>query len=60
LLIGVDRFMSEARAITNMIGNTVATVIIAKSENAVDIPLYKKVVEGRRTGAQLVTEPITD
>lgn len=32
LLIGVDRFMSEARAITNLIGNGVATVAIAKSE----------------------------
>lgn len=32
LLLGVDRFMSEARAITNMIGNCVATVVIAKSE----------------------------
>ena len=34
LLLGVDRFMSEARAITNVIGNAVATVVIAKSENA--------------------------
>lgn len=33
LLIGVDRFMSEARAITNIIGNSVATIVIAKSEN---------------------------
>ncbi|WP_342416806.1 dicarboxylate/amino acid:cation symporter [Paenibacillus sp. FSL R10-2782] len=33
LLLGVDRFMSEARAITNLIGNGVATVIVAKSEN---------------------------
>lgn len=32
LLLGVDRFMSEARAITNLIGNGVATVIVAKSE----------------------------
>lgn len=45
LLIGIDRFMSEARAITNIIGNTVATVVIAKSENAVNFPLYKSVVE---------------
>lgn len=45
LLIGVDRFMSEARAITNMIGNTVATVVIAKSENAIDLITYKTVVE---------------
>ncbi|MDI9357088.1 MAG: cation:dicarboxylase symporter family transporter [Chitinophagaceae bacterium] len=36
LLIGVDRFMSEARAITNFIGNGVATVFIAHSEKQVD------------------------
>ncbi len=36
LVLGVDRFMSEARAITNLIGNAVATVVIAKSENAFD------------------------
>ncbi|MDQ0874426.1 aerobic C4-dicarboxylate transport protein [Paenibacillus sp. V4I3] len=36
LLLGVDRFMSEARAITNMIGNAVATVVISKSENQFD------------------------
>jgi aerobic C4-dicarboxylate transport protein len=46
LLIGVDRFMSEARALTNIIGNTVATVVIARSENAVDIAQYRAVVEG--------------
>ncbi|WP_026314649.1 C4-dicarboxylate transporter DctA [Heyndrickxia acidiproducens] len=33
LLIGVDRFMSESRAITNIIGNAVATVVVAKMEN---------------------------
>jgi aerobic C4-dicarboxylate transport protein len=31
-LLGVDKFMSEARAITNLIGNGVATLVIAKSE----------------------------
>jgi aerobic C4-dicarboxylate transport protein len=36
LLLGVDRFMSEARAIVNLIGNGVATVVIAKSERAFD------------------------
>jgi aerobic C4-dicarboxylate transport protein len=36
LLLGVDRFMSEARAIVNLIGNGVATVVIAKSEGAFD------------------------
>ncbi len=32
LLVGVDRFMSEARALTNLIGNGVATLVIAKQE----------------------------
>lgn len=36
LLLGVDRFMSEARAITNLIGNGVATLVISRSENAFD------------------------
>jgi aerobic C4-dicarboxylate transport protein len=47
LLLGVDRFMSEARAITNIIGNTVATVVIAKSENAINEPLYQAMVENK-------------
>lgn len=36
LLLGVDRFMSEARAITNLIGNGVATVVVAKMEKEFD------------------------
>jgi aerobic C4-dicarboxylate transport protein len=32
-LLGIDKFMSEARAITNLIGNSVSTIVIAKSEN---------------------------
>ena len=36
LLLGVDRFMSEARAIVNLIGNGVATLVISRSENAFD------------------------
>lgn len=38
LLLGVDRFMSEARAITNFIGNGVATVWLAKHENEFQNP----------------------
>ena len=36
ILLGVDRFMSEARAITNLIGNGAATLVIARSEKAFD------------------------
>lgn len=39
LLLGVDRFMSEARAITNLIGNGVATVVVSKMENEFHPPL---------------------
>ncbi len=45
LLIGVDRFMSEGRAIINFIGNSVATVIIAKSEKQINEDIYQRVVE---------------
>lgn len=36
LILGVDRFMSEARALTNLIGNGVATLVVAKWEGALD------------------------
>ena len=36
LILGVDRFMSEARALTNLIGNGVAAVVVAKWEGALD------------------------
>jgi len=42
LLLGVDRFMSEARAITNVIGNGVATIVIAISEKAFDRNKYEQ------------------
>ena len=36
ILLGVDRFMSEARAITNLIGNGAATLVVARSEGGFD------------------------
>jgi len=44
ILLGVDRFMSEARAITNMIGNGMATVVIAKSEKEFDEAKYRAAI----------------
>ncbi len=58
LLIGVDRFMSQGRAITNMIGNTIATVVIAKNENMIDMNIYHRVVNGKRANKSNVY-PIT-
>ncbi len=45
ILLGVDRFMSEARAITNMIGNGIATIVIAKSENEFDEQKYQRAIK---------------
>ncbi len=44
-LLGVDKFMSEARAITNIIGNGVATLVIAKSENELDAELVSVIAK---------------
>ena len=46
LLLGVDRFMSEARAITNLIGNGVATVVIAKWEGSLDMARVGRILAG--------------
>ena len=47
LLLGVDRFMSEARSITNFIGNGVATIFLAHNEGALDHAQAEAVL-GRR------------
>jgi len=46
LVLGVDRFMSEARAITNLIGNAVAPVVIARSEGAFDPVRHAEAIAG--------------
>jgi aerobic C4-dicarboxylate transport protein len=47
LILGVDRFMSEARAITNFIGNAVATVVISAWEKELDLGLLKKEIASK-------------
>ncbi|MBS0503622.1 MAG: dicarboxylate/amino acid:cation symporter [Proteobacteria bacterium] len=46
LILGIDRFMSEARAITNLIGNGVATIVIARWEGALDRDRMRRVLAG--------------
>jgi aerobic C4-dicarboxylate transport protein len=46
LLLGVDRFMSEARAITNFIGNGVAAIVVAKWEGALDTDRMRRILHG--------------
>jgi len=44
LILGIDRFMSEGRALTNLIGNAVATVVVAKWEKEIDMEVAKDVI----------------
>jgi aerobic C4-dicarboxylate transport protein len=44
LIFGIDRFMSEGRALTNLIGNTVATIVVAKWEKEIDLEIAKKLI----------------
>ena len=51
LLVGVDRFMSLARSLTNLIGNAVATLVVARWDGRLDIREVNAVLDG------LATEP---
>ena len=55
LLLGVDRFMNEARAVTNLIGNGIATIAIAKWDGALDQAMVQEVIN-----EQNGTAPPTD
>jgi aerobic C4-dicarboxylate transport protein len=54
LLLGVDRFMSEARAITNLIGNAVATLAVARWTGTLDLVQVGRTLDGDHT---LATSP---
>jgi aerobic C4-dicarboxylate transport protein len=58
LLLGVDRFMSEARAITNLIGNAVATMVIARWDGALDLARARRILDGAQPIEIEMTEKI--
>ena len=45
IILGIDRFMSEARALTNFIGNAVATLVVAKWTNELDETKMRSVLD---------------
>lgn len=47
LVLGIDRFMSECRALTNFVGNAVATVVVARWEGALDCDRLNAALAGR-------------
>ncbi len=49
LILGIDRFMSEARSITNFIGNGVAAIVVARWEGELDATRLTEELSGRTT-----------
>lgn len=56
LILGIDRFMSEARALTNVIGNGVATLVVAKWTGELDTVTMRRELEGSPPDARTVAE----
>jgi aerobic C4-dicarboxylate transport protein len=57
LILGIDRFMSEARALVNVIGNGVATIVISRTEGELDLARVSDVLEGRVADIERVETP---
>ena len=57
LLLGIERFMSMARGTTNMIGNGVATIVVARWDNALDVAQMNLVLSGEAPAVALETVP---
>jgi len=57
LILGIDRFMSECRALTNLVGNAVATIVVARWENELDDAQLHAALGGKLTEGQLIAQP---
>ena len=56
LILGIDRFMSEARALTNLIGNGVATIVVSKWEHELDRAKLDRMMASDRVEEELEEE----
>ncbi len=59
ILLGIDKFMSECRALTNLVGNGVATVVISRWEGELDADaLHETMAHPVRVGEELESQPV--
>jgi len=58
LILGIDRFMSECRALTNLVGNAVATIVVARWENELDVERLNAAMNGKPMAIE--PEPIEE
>jgi aerobic C4-dicarboxylate transport protein len=54
LILGIDRFMSEARALVNVIGNGVATIVVSRTEGELDLARVQAVLDGKVVETEMV------
>jgi len=60
LILGIDRFMSEARALTNLVGNGVATVVVSRWERELDTARMQRVLAGAGDAAAEEPEAVLE
>ncbi len=60
LILGIDRFMSEARALTNLVGNGVATVVVAKWTGDLDLDRLRRELDGETDAEADEPEAVLD
>jgi aerobic C4-dicarboxylate transport protein len=60
LILGIDRFMSEARALTNLIGNGVATMVVAKWTNDLDTERMTRILNNETPAEADEPEAVLD
>jgi aerobic C4-dicarboxylate transport protein len=59
IILGIDKFMSECRALTNLVGNGVATVVISRWEGELDVDkLHETMAHPIAVGEEMETQPI--
>lgn len=58
LILGIDRFMSECRALTNLVGNACACIVVARWENALDKERMNDVFSGRTSSEFIEDAPL--
>jgi aerobic C4-dicarboxylate transport protein len=60
LILGIDRFMSEARALTNLIGNGVATIVVAKWTGDLDTDRMQRHLDNESAAEAEAPEEVLD
>jgi len=57
VIVGIDKFMSECRALTNFTGNAVATLLIGKWTNEIDLDQARAALNGQSPFDELSLQP---